>query len=156
MVGNGSFNDGQTARRLEVEIVLEPAVLVIRGFVPEDLKRPQDRAGGQIETPVDLVGKARYGEPEGMFAPQNDVAGNRWFWRDLSTMMRATERDGLKVMPFFLELEAPDHAADWPRPDPLAAANLHNRHFQYALTWYGLAATLIAVYGFVFVSRKKA
>jgi surfeit locus 1 family protein len=50
----------------------------------------------------------------------------------------------------YIEAEPSGRTAGWPAPrDPqdLLAA-IPNRHLEYALTWFGLAAALAVVYGF--------
>ena len=132
-------------------------VLVIRGFVPEALKPRETRIDGQPVGDVEILGKLRFGEIQGTFVPDNSAASNQWYWRDLGAMQDASGvGDGMRFAPFFIELEAPDHAAEWPKPAPVSAAQLHNRHFSYALTWFGLAGALVAVYGFVILARGKA
>ena len=132
-------------------------VLVIRGFVPDALKRSSDRPDGQPGASVDILGTLRFGEARGMFTPDNDEEANHWFWRDLSAMQRAAGSEiGSTFVPFFLELEAPAHVAAWPRPAPLSAARLHNRHFGYAVTWFGLAAALVVIYGLLFRAHRNA
>lgn len=131
-------------------------VLVIRGFVPEVLKSPEARPDGQISDVVSIVARVRFGEVHGMFFPDNVPGANEWFWRDQGAMRTITlEATKLNPVAFYLELEIPAHSAQWPRPDPVAAADLHNRHFQYALTWFGLAAALVVIYGLLWRSRMK-
>jgi cytochrome oxidase assembly protein ShyY1 len=63
------------------------AVLMVdRGFVPDVLRDPAKRAQGEIEGPVTVTGLARTPEIQGAFVPDNEVAANRWFWRDLAGM----------------------------------------------------------------------
>lgn len=132
-------------------------VLVIRGFVPDRLKEPRTRAEGAPEGNVEVTGQVRYGETAGTFTPDNDPSANRWFWRDLTAMQQAAGAgQGTFMLPFFVELEAPDHAARWPEPHPFTAARLHNRHLGYAITWFGLAAALLAIYGVLVFRRRKA
>jgi len=45
-------------------------------------------------------------------------------------------------------------AAEFPRPEE-PKANLANNHLGYALTWFGLAATLLAVAGFYIYDLKR-
>lgn len=131
-------------------------VLVVRGFVPEALKEAGSRRAGQVPGTVSVVGQVRYTEVPGMFIPENAVQSNQWYSRDLTAMQAALPADlQKKALPFFIELEKPAHAAQWPKPSPLTASHLHNRHLQYALTWFGLAAVLVAIYGAMLVGRLK-
>ena len=47
--------------------------------------------------------------------------------------------------PFYGEMESPVPPGGLPHPG-LVLPSLPNNHFQYALTWFGLAAVLIGVY----------
>ena len=52
-----------------------------------------------------------------------------------------------EVAPFYIEMESPAPAGGVPRPGRLAV-KLRNDHLGYALTWFGLAAVLVGVFGF--------
>ena len=45
-------------------------------------------------------------------------------------------------------------AAEFPRPEA-PQANLANNHLGYAITWFGLALTLLAVAGFYIYDLRK-
>jgi len=131
-------------------------VLVDRGFVPEAQKDLSRRRDGAPEEAVSVVGVVRLGEAKGMFTPDNDIAANQWFWRDLETMRAMTAGEGAnEVAAFMLQLEEGAHGAPWPKAMALRADTIHNRHFSYALTWFGLAAALLAVFGLVLRARGK-
>lgn len=125
-------------------------LFVNRGFVPEHLKDPSARTAGQPAGEVEIVGLLRRPVGQGWFTPANEPARNLWFWRDLDGMAASTlGRDASKTLPFFLDEQPrdsdPASAATWPRPG-VTRLDLPNRHLEYALTWYGLAGALIAVY----------
>jgi len=132
-------------------------VLVIRGVVPAAHKEPVTRAQGQPPGQVSVAGRVRLGERNWAAAAPN-LARNEWFARDLDAMrqrLAAAEGEGWAsaqgptasavVAPVFVEAEAPAGGAGAPEPR-LGALQISNRHLEYALTWYGLAATLIVVY----------
>jgi len=55
----------------------------------------------------------------------------------------------------YIEAEPSPQASEWPKarnPHELLTA-IPNRHLEYALTWFGLAAALAGVYG-VFIARN--
>jgi len=121
-------------------------VLVNRGFVPNDLKSPSRRQGGQIAEEVRIVGLLRAAETQRMFVPANDPGRNIWYWRDIAAMGAAAAEGGRRVHPFFIDAEAePEPPGGWPKGG-VTRLELPNRHFEYALTWYGLAAALVAVF----------
>jgi surfeit locus 1 family protein len=124
-------------------------VLVDRGFVPEPLKdakrRPDSQASGDIEVTGVL---RRHVQGRGAFTPDNDTAGNIWYWWDIPAMLAfAHVAPDQRVAPFVLHLE-PDPAAGRTLPSPVSVdENLTNNHLQYALTWFALAVLLIVMSG---------
>lgn len=133
-------------------------LMVNRGFVPEALSGGIETADLKPDSDVDLVGLVRMPARKGAFDPENDVQRNRWYWRDLAGMLQAARVDRATAYPFFLELEAPKTRPTGPPtyPEPGATiVQLPNRHLEYALTWYGLAVTLIGVY-LAFVRPRRS
>lgn len=131
-------------------------VFINRGYVPQDLKDPSTRKAGQLEGEVEIVGLVRGPETPGYFTPANDAAKNIWYWRDLDGMaMTAFGPETPPVAPFVIEAEAaPAVPGGWPKGG-VTRLDLPNRHFEYALTWYGLAATLIGVFAAFAASRWR-
>jgi surfeit locus 1 family protein len=128
-------------------------VLVDRGFVPEPLKLPAARESGQIEGIAELTGLARASQPPNWFTPNNDPAANRWFSRDVPGLIASLPPDlAAKAAPFIVEAEAGPVPGDWPRAG-VTMLKISNRHLEYALTWFALAATLLIV--FVVYARSK-
>jgi len=122
-------------------------LFVNRGFVPFDRKEPSTRAEGQIEGRIELTGLARnpVSEKPSFVVPDNDLAKNVFYWKDLSAM---TSSAGLPasapVLPFFVDAGAAPNPGGLP-VGGVTLVNLPNNHLQYAITWYGLAAGLVAV-----------
>jgi surfeit locus 1 family protein len=119
-------------------------VLIDRGFVPDALKSPASRPKGELGGSVSVTGIVRMPEAQGSFTPDNEIAANRWFWRDLAAMAGATGAPN--VAPFYLEAEKSDVPGGWPEGGQ-TRLELPNTHLQYALTWFLLAAGLLIVYG---------
>lgn len=125
-------------------------LFVNRGFIPDRLKDPSTRTSGQAAGEVEVIGLLRRPSEQGLFTPANEPSHNLWFWRDLDGMAASVlTRDQSKTLPFFLDEQprgsTPAPTATWPRPG-VTRLDLPNRHLEYALTWYGLAGALIAVY----------
>lgn len=134
-------------------------VVVNRGFVPEALKAPAARRPRELVSAPEgdeVVGLLRFPEKPGSFTPANDVGRNIWFWRDLQGMAKSMELSP-KGCPlhFFIDAGAePANPGGWPRGGT-TNLKLPNRHLEYALTWYGLAATLVGVYIAFAVGRLR-
>jgi surfeit locus 1 family protein len=122
-------------------------VMVNRGFVTAERKSPGARAAGQIEGETEVVGLVRGGEEKGLFEPANDPAHNQWFFRDIPAMAAGIAlSQGRKLAPVVVEAEAkPEPPGGWPKGG-VTRLVLPNRHLEYAFTWYGLAAALVAVF----------
>ncbi len=131
-------------------------VFVNRGYVPSQLKEPAKREAGQAAGAVEIVGLVRRPEEPRMFTPENNVAGNLWYWRDLDAMAASVfGADAPRLVPFFIDAEAePPLPGGWPKGG-VTRLDLPNRHLEYAITWYGLAAALIAVFAAYAVSRWR-
>lgn len=117
-----------------------PRVLLVnRGWspAPDAASLPSD--GERV-----LTGILRRNFTTNLFTPENDPAGNRWYWVDLAAM---ADRLGRPLVSGLLYLEpggerAPD---DYPRPVS-PGSGLTDNHLQYALTWFGFAVTLVVIY----------
>lgn len=155
------FADGREGSGFHVltplEVAPDQVVWINRGYVPLALKDPAKRIAGQIAGVVDVAGLAREQGDRNAFTPDNDVQKNTWYWRDLPAFTRSAFGDG-KVAGARLALDAspePQNPGGWPRGGT-TLLKISNRHLEYAMTWWGLAATLIGVF-FVFArGRLKA
>ncbi len=122
-------------------------VLIDRGFVPQVFRDPKTRQSGQVQEVADVTGLLRTEEGPGLFVPDNDEQANQWFSRDLDAMAGSMFPEGsFDVAPFFLEAVDIAVPGDWPKGGQ-TRLELPNNHLQYALTWFGLALCLVAVYG---------
>lgn len=118
-------------------------IIINRGFVPLDRKAPSTRAEGQVEGPVTVTGLLRMPEQEGLFTPENDPAKGAWYTRDPDAV--AAAKGILRVAPFIIDADAAPNPGGLPIGG-LTRLTFPNRHLEYALTWFGLAATLAAVF----------
>ena len=122
-------------------------VLIDRGFVPDALRDPSSRADGEIAGAIAVTGIVRMPETQSLFIPDNEPGANHWFWRDVQAMTSAMFPAGtVEVAPFFLEAEKSDVPGGWPAGGQ-TRLDLPNNHLEYAVTWFLLAAALLAVYG---------
>ena len=148
-----ALRDGQAGVRLMSACRLDGAaygsILVDRGFVSDSLSaRPPVDATDQ--TVLKLVGVLRQPEAGNRFSPPNTA--QRWYTRDLASMAAALKAP--RPAPLVLMAETasnPDWKSLIPAPIP---ADIANRHLEYALTWYGLAAALLGVYAAMLFRRR--
>lgn len=122
-------------------------VVVNRGYVP--LTHTEQSPTGTVE----IAGYLRWPEKESAFTPsRSDANTDTWFVRDQRAM--AAARGWGEVAPFYVDQESPAPAGGLPRPASLRV-NLPNDHLSYALTWFGLAVTLLGVFLTWAISRGR-
>ena len=122
------------------------ALFVNRGFVPFENKEPEMRMQGQLTDQQTVTGLARQklpGKPSWV-VPDNDVAKNIFYWKDLDVMAESVGLDKARVIPFFVDADSTPNPAGLPIGG-VTQVDLPNDHLQYAFTWYGLAAVLIVI-----------
>jgi len=120
-------------------------VLVNRGFAPQGRHLPADRGETMRGEAVSVVGLMRPDETPGIFTPADRPEANTFYARSVASLAAAKALPP-PVAPFTIDLVA----AETP-PSGLPEAgetrmNFANNHLQYAVTWYGLAAVLLAVF----------
>lgn len=128
------------------------AVIVDRGRLPgqmlDHFKPP--------EGPQAIEGVIRthpYGQ--GYFDPDNDPATRMWYWWDVKAMQAASGLPAsLKPFPFEVQLVPGNTGVEFPKPQE-PKADLANNHLGYAITWFGLALTLLGVSGFYIVDLRR-
>ncbi|WP_371226110.1 SURF1 family protein [Roseovarius sp. 2305UL8-3] len=122
-------------------------ILVDRGFIKVDQPIPDAPAGD-----VDVTGNLHWPDDRNDSTPENDVAGNTWFARDLDQM--AGELDSEPVLLVIREMSQPDGALT---PLPVDTSGIPNDHLEYAVTWFSLAVVwLIMTSYYIYRSRKPA
>ena len=127
-------------------------VVVNRGLVPEARRDPKSRADGQLTGVVEISGALRWPEPRGTFTPNDDPAHNVWFVRDPAAIAAAKQWGA--VAPFYVEQDAPPAPGGFPQVGKVTPT-LPNNHLGYAITWYGLALTLVGVFAFWLRARRR-
>jgi surfeit locus 1 family protein len=139
-----------------LEVAPARFVWVNRGFVPDAQKDPATRPAGQVQGDVEVRGLVRMPAARGWFTPDDDPAGNVWHWPDATAMQASAFGQGVMVVPVTVDADAePAPPGGLPRGGVTRLA-LPNRHLEYALTWYGLALTLVGVYAAFATSRLRA
>ncbi len=117
-------------------------IIINRGFVPEPLKDPNTRNEGQVPGEVTITGLARRDAESNAFTPPPNADTNEWYMRNLEAM--AVHLGLTDVVPVFVDARD-DAPGGWPQGGQ-TRLEFSNSHLGYALTWFGLALTLIGVY----------
>lgn len=129
-------------------------VLVDRGFVPGELRDPAARPESQPAGPVTVTGQARgHGREPGLFTPDNEPEANVWHWWDVAAMADAAGLE--RPLPFILHAEPRPGDSPWPQASVADPAAIPNRHLEYALTWFGLAAVLLIMTSVYWFGRLR-
>jgi surfeit locus 1 family protein len=116
-------------------------VLVNRGFVPETRLAEIRPATG----PATVTGFLRAPEIRGSFTPADLPANREFFTRDPAAIAASLS---LPAAPFYLEAERQGDGMTPPAGVDAKEliARIPDNHLQYALTWFGLALTLVGVF----------
>ena len=121
-------------------------VYVNRGFVPQAMKSPAVRPDGAISGVQTITGLFRTPEADrglaAVFRPTDDLAGNIWHQRNPAAFAAAS---GIAAIDVYIDSSGAENGALWPQGG-VTRVTFANRHFEYALTWFGLAAALLGVY----------
>lgn len=132
------------------------SVLVDLGFRGGDPAAGPSRQTVTLAPGASLVGVLRKAAPTTWFealAPRRPSADrSRWFRRDIDGMAAALGAPN--PAPVMMMLERPAGGPGL-TPAPLPTG-ISNRHLEYALTWYGLALALAAVYIAKLLRDRKA
>lgn len=110
-------------------------VLVDRGFVPVAAPMPPLPQG-----PVQVAGNLHWPDDRNSATPENDVAGNTWFARDVAQMAAQ-----LQTRPLLVVARQINPAEAGVTPLPVDSSAIPNDHLNYAITWYSLAVVWAAM-----------
>ena len=126
-------------------------ILVDRGFVPDTRRDTLTRKAGQIEGQVSIAAIARRPERRTYLDVADDPKKNQFAIRDprviLAVKLGDAPRADLRplVDAIYLDLREPIPAGGLPAPNR-TQIDIPNNHFQYALTWFGLALVFAGMF----------
>jgi surfeit locus 1 family protein len=128
-----------------------------RGFVPEAQKATAARPTGQVEGAQRITGVLRRTEPRQRFSNPNDPVKNVYYVRDPREFggLAAAAYRGPSPLDYYVDQIGPVPPGNLPLPIA-GKLDIPNRHLEYALTWYGLAVTLVVLFAVFSRSRLKA
>lgn len=118
-------------------------ILVNRGWVPLDRADPATRRKGRIAGEATVTGVLRRPGKSSRWVPDNDPAKGVWYYVEPGEMGAAAALAGMREV--FLVADATSNPGGFPAGRGIGV-DIPNRHLEYALTWYGLALVLAAIY----------
>ncbi|WP_373091624.1 SURF1 family protein [Zhongshania sp.] len=130
-------------------------VLVNRGYIDQGVT-PQ----APPQTDTSLTGLLRLNEPTGSVLRKNSPSTNRWYSRDVKAI---ADNLGISAAPYFVDAGANPSPTQNDNSDSaqtpvggLTVVSFNNSHLVYAITWYGLAFSVL-LGGFIVFreSRRK-
>jgi surfeit locus 1 family protein len=122
-------------------------ILVDRGWIPLSRSVPVEQPAGEVT----VSGYVRFGDKAGWFSAQDDVVRRRFFTLDPVAIGAGIGEPAVRPFVLVALAAGPAAAGHWPEP----AQHLPrppNNHLSYAITWYGLAVALLAI--FIVWARK--
>ena len=126
------------------ELVDGRTIMLDRGFTSVRLEMPSTPEGrGQV------IGNLQWPQEIDSFTPENDLATNIWFARDVARLA-----DHLKAEPVLLVLRDSSFETEAATPLPKMIANIPNDHMNYAITWFSLALIWLGMSGY-FLYRSR-
>ena len=119
-------------------------VYVNLGFAPQNIEE-FEIAESDTASSVEITGLFRTAErvtpPASWFRTTDHSLDGLWFVRD---PILFADHAGLTTIPYYIDSFAVE-GREWPKGGTTRLA-FNNRHLEYALTWFGLAATLFGVW----------
>ena len=133
-------------------------VIASYGFIPFEEKTAKDKDLPRLPTDKrHWRGVVIPAPVKSSFTSDNEAKKNDWYWVDISAM---ATKQGVKVEELGRFVDYRLILGD--ASDPVSPkggqfrVDFPNNHFQYAMTWYGLAASLLLVFGALWVKNKRA
>lgn len=149
---------GSSGWHIHVPIEFEEGrfLIVNRGFVPFDLKQPEKRSAGLVNGAAQYTALLRFPLSQRPFGSlENNIAKREFYWRSITEMSKAMGLDPELALPVIADLKAIEVPGGWPQGGS-TIVSFPNNHLQYAVTWFGLALTLLGVGSYFLYSRRQS
>ncbi|MEP3048572.1 MAG: SURF1 family protein [Roseibium sp.] len=122
-------------------------VLINRGFLPQEL--PENERAHFLKPPEgisEITGLMRLGEKPNWTTPASNPNDRIWFARDTDAMGKTLGIEAQFLAPYSIDLDKRYTPSSGLPQAGETIVRFKNDHLGYALTWFGLAATLIGVF----------
>ncbi len=104
-------------------------VLLDRGWI-----KPPSKDEMRAPVKATITGNLLWPDERDGYTPENDVAGNIWFARDIAQLAEV-----LNTEPVLVITRGTNETNPVVTPMPVTSTGIPNDHLQYAVTWFGLA-----------------
>ncbi|MCJ9427638.1 SURF1 family protein [Kordiimonas marina] len=140
----GTNTMGEAGYHLYIPVTMRfgRAVFVDFGWVPAAIKTPPSLHQGEMIT---VTGILRQSAKAGWMTPDNVPDKGEWFTADIYQMAKHYGLGSKDFYHFRVIADKGVLAGNLPVGGQVRV-DIPNNHFQYALTWFGLAAALILIY----------
>lgn len=112
-------------------------ILVDRGYVLDELK-DEPRPNGDDR----IIGNLLWPDEIDKYTPEPDLKAGIWFARDLEKLA-----DHFNAEPVLLVVRESSHPVNGITPLPVDISGIPNNHFEYVITWFGLALVWVLMSG---------
>ncbi len=119
-------------------------IFVNRGWVSEAYREPEARLFSIKDEQVSLRAVLRLPQQKGYFVPENEPENGFWFTLKPAEMAEFQELDEA-VRTYYADQIRTSEVLTLPITAEIDI-NVRNTHLNYALTWFGVALSLIGVY----------
>ena len=130
-------------------------ILINRGWVSESYRNPEKRKFSLVQGQTLLKGIIRYPQKKGYFVPENDGKNGFWFTIKPNEIINFLNLTSNQVINNYY-IDALRQGEKLTLPIGVTGKpKLRNQHLSYAVTWYGLALSLLFVYFSYHVSSGR-
>ena len=119
-------------------------ILINRGWVVTELKKQEARLKSIINDEVTIDVQFRLDKDYTKFTPKSSPEDNIWFHKDYENM---SKHSGLQLLNIGADVIGEQNRDVLPIPST-GEIKIRNDHFEYILTWFGIAIGIFFVYFF--------
>ena len=121
-------------------------IYINRGWVPKKYIKKESRDFSLISGETEIIGLIRMPQKKGYFVPENDGENGFWFTIIPNQIFKFIKTNSnFVIKDYYIDALRLEEKITLPIGVD-GKPNLRNQHLSYAITWYGLALSLLFVY----------
>ncbi len=143
----GQVFKGTAGYHVVTPMLLDDGRILIanRGWVPQRYRTPESRPSTLVSGRVMAEAILRLPKVKGGFVPENNIENNDWFTLNIGEIADNKNLGDRVIKAYSADVLRDGDGYELPIGID-ATVDIPNNHWQYALTWYGIAFGLIGVY----------